>query len=88
MASMSSSLSSAGASDDAEGTMSRQSDSGHSDTPAGPFLKKKRSRYIDSKFQPEWSLKYQGIKRSNRGSTYAFCIFCSVDISTAEGGLH
>lgn len=85
---MSSSLSSAGTSDNAEGTTSWQSDSGHSDTPASPFVKKKRPCLIDRKFQPEWSLKYKGIKQSNRGSTYAFCILCSVDISTAEGGVH
>ena len=61
---------------EAEGT-SRQSDSGHSDTtsPGSPLsTKKKKLRHIDRKYQPEWSLKYQGVKRSKKGSTYAHCV--------------
>ena len=45
---------------EAEGT-SRHSDS-DTTTPRSPLAKKKRPRHIDSKYQPEWSLKYQGIK--------------------------
>ena len=88
--SISGSLSSTCPSDDADGTTSRQSDSGHSDSPPAPsFAKKKRPLgHIDSKYQPEWSLKYQGIKRSKRGPTYAFCSLCSMDISVAVGGVH
>ena len=70
---------------------SQQSDSGHSDTtsPGSPLsTKKKRPRHIDSKYQPEWPLKYQVVKQSKKGSTYAFCALCNVDISIAGGDVH
>ena len=50
--------------------------------------KRRRHGHIDSKYRTEWSLKYQGIKRSDKGCTYAFCSLCIVDISVAGGGIH
>ena len=58
-------------------------------SPDSPLsIRRKRARHIDSNYQSEWSLKYHGIKRSNKGSTYAFCSLCGVDVSIAGGGVH
>ena len=58
-------------------------------SPESPLsIRRKRAHHIDSNYQSEWSLKYHGIKRSNKGSTYAFCSLCGVDVSIAGGGVH
>ena len=68
---------------------SRRSGSDSDTSPSGSLPKrKKRQRHIDSKYQPEWSVKYRGIKPSKKGSTYAFCSLCGVDIYVAGGGVH
>ena len=68
---------------------SRQSDSDSESSKSCRVTRKKRSRgHINSKYQSQWSTKFIGIKRSSKGSTYAFCSVCGVDISIAGGGVH
>ena len=65
------------------------SDSETSPSESPPIPKgKKKQRHTDSKYHPEWSVKCRGIKPSKKGSTYAFCSLCGVDISIAGGGVH
>ena len=75
-----------------DGASRRSTGPSDSDTsPSGsPHTKRKRQhrRHTDSKYQHEWSVKFRGIKPSEKGSTYAFCSLCGVDISIAGGGVH
>ena len=80
----------ASASDGASRRSTGASDSDTSPSPSeSPQTKrKKRQRHTDSKYQHELSIKYRGIKPSKKGSTYAFCSLCDVDISITGGGVH
>ena len=63
--------------------LSRREDSDNS--PECPIsIRTKSPCHID---QSEWSFKYHGIKRSNKGSTCVFCSLCGVHVSIAGGGV-
>ena len=76
-----------------DGASRRSTGASDSDTSPSPSespqtKRKKRQRHTDSKYQHEWSIMYRGIKPSKKGSTYAFCSLCGVDISITGGGVH
>jgi hypothetical protein len=53
-----------------------------------PKKRAKKTKTVDQRFRPDYSVAYPVIKKSLKSSSHAFCSLCRSDFSVAHGGLN